>query len=153
MVMVWIGGGAFEHGSDAAVDGRRFARDGVVCVSINYRVGADEFLCLGVGYANCGLLDQIAALQWVHDRIAVFDGDPVDVTVCGGSAVAISIAMPRTKGPVPRAICQSGESHPILTLTTAQRIGRLLAERLGVEANREAMATVPIEHCFKPKRN
>ena len=64
-VMVWIPGGVFEYGTGASpwYDGSRFARDGVVCVTINYRVGADGFLYLGDGDANLGLLDQIAALS------------------------------------------------------------------------------------------
>ena len=65
-VMVWIQGGAFEIGSTAAYNGSHFARDGVVCVVINWRLGADGFLYLGDGYANLGLLDQVAALEWVR---------------------------------------------------------------------------------------
>lgn len=57
-VMVWIAGGEFEHVTNADYDGSRFARDGVVGVSISYRVGADGFLCLGDGTANCGPLCQ-----------------------------------------------------------------------------------------------
>ena len=74
--MVWIPGGMFEAGSGATYDGSRFARDGIVCVTINYRVGAEGFLYLGDGTANLGLLDQIAALEWVRDNIAAFGGDP-----------------------------------------------------------------------------
>jgi para-nitrobenzyl esterase len=65
--MVWIPGGAFEyHGMSASpwYNGSRFARDGIVCVTINYRVGAEGFLTLSEGNANRGLLDQIAALEW-----------------------------------------------------------------------------------------
>ena len=68
-VMVWIPGGMFEVGSNASYDGSRFARDGIVCVTINYRVGAEGFLYLGDGIANLGLLDQVAALEWVRDNI------------------------------------------------------------------------------------
>src|SRR4030095_9580244 len=69
-VMVWIPGGMFEfHGTGASpwYDGSRFARDGIVCVTINYRVGAEGFLSLGDGIANLGLLDQVAALEWVQE--------------------------------------------------------------------------------------
>jgi para-nitrobenzyl esterase len=65
-VMVWIPGSAFEYGTGTAYDGSHFARDGIVCVTTNYRLGADGFLSLGEGNANRGLLDQIAALQWVQ---------------------------------------------------------------------------------------
>src|SRR5260370_1045485 len=71
-VMVWIHGGAFRAGSGAipTYDGHNFARDGVVCVTINYRLGVEGFLYLGEGTANLGLLDQIAALEWVRENIA-----------------------------------------------------------------------------------
>ena len=77
-VLVWIHGGAFVNGSGAvsAYDGTRFARDGVVCVTINYRLGVDGFLLIDGAPANRGLLDQIAALQWVRENIAAFGGDP-----------------------------------------------------------------------------
>lgn len=67
-VMVWIHGGAFTNGSGAVpqYDGTAFARDGVVCVTINYRLGADGLLFLDDGVANCAVLDQVAALQWVR---------------------------------------------------------------------------------------
>jgi carboxylesterase type B len=89
-------------GATAFYDGSRFARDGVVCVTINYRVGAEGFLYLGDGIANLGLLDQIAALEWVRNNIGRFGGDPGKVTVFGESAGAMSVAtlltMPRAKG-------------------------------------------------------
>jgi len=93
-VMVWIHGGAFLNGSGSwpTCDGTRFARDGVVCVTINYRLGADCFLCLGDGIANLGLLDQIAALSWVQENIASFGGDPTNVTLSGVSSGGMSVA-------------------------------------------------------------
>ena len=146
-VMVWIQGGAFEIGSTAAYDGRNFARDGVVCVVINWRVGADGFLDLGDGQANVGLLDQVAALEWVRGNIAAFGGDPGNVTVFGQSAGAMSIgvllSMPRAEGLFRRAILQSGAAHHAIPTETAQRIGGFLAEKLGVPPTREAMAAVP----------
>src|SRR5215467_8180592 len=102
--MLWIPGGMFEFhatGATAFYDGSRFARDGVVCVTINYRVGAEGFLYLADGVANLGLLDQIAALEWVQENIAVFGGDPASVTVAGESAGAMSVttllSMPRAQ--------------------------------------------------------
>jgi carboxylesterase type B len=104
-VMVWIAGGMFEyHGTGASpwYDGSRFARDGVVCVTINYRVGVEGFLYLGDGIANLGLLDQVAALKWVQENIANFGGDPRNVTIFGESAGAMSVgtllAMPCAEG-------------------------------------------------------
>src|SRR5512139_1254435 len=147
-VMVWIQGGAFEISSTAAYDGSRFARDGVVCVVINWRVGADGFLYLDDGIANVGLLDQVAALEWVPENIAAFGGDPRNVTVFGESAGAMSIgtllAMPRAEGLFRRAVLQSGAGHHVSSPQTALRIGRYLAEKLGVPPTREAIAAVPV---------
>ena len=135
-VMVWIPGGMFEAGSGATYDGSRFARDGIVCVTINYRVGAEGFLYLGDGTANLGLLDQIAALEWVRENIAAFGGDPGNVTVFGQSAGAMSVgtllSMPRAGGLFRRAIAQSGGAHQVIPAATARKVGRQLAEKLGV---------------------
>ncbi|MCB5292745.1 carboxylesterase/lipase family protein [Arthrobacter sp. SO3] len=143
-VMVWIQGGMFELSSTAAYDGSHFARDGVVCVVINWRPGAEGFLYLGDGIANLGLLDQVAALQWVRDNIAAFGGDPGNVTVFGESAGAMSIgmllAMPRADGLFRRAILQSGAAHQVTPAGDALRIAGYLAGRLGVPATREAIA-------------
>ena len=78
-VFVWIHGGAFRNGSGRSgyYDGAAFARDGVVCVTINYRLGALGFLDTGDEHTNLGLRDQIMALVWVRDNIAAFGGDPV----------------------------------------------------------------------------
>src|SRR6266550_681825 len=93
-VMVWLRGGAFLRGSGAipVYDGRRFARDGVICITINYRLGAEGFLWLDDRMANLGLLDQLAALRWVQENIGAFGGDPGNVTVFGESAGAFSVA-------------------------------------------------------------
>jgi carboxylesterase type B len=148
-VMVWITGGFFELGSNAGYDGRNFARDGVVLVAINYRVGADGFLDLGDGIANVGLLDQVAALQWVQENIAAFGGDPGSVTVFGESAGGLSVgallSMPRAEGLFRRAIVQSGGAHSVTPTAAAQAIGQDLAARLGVPATREALAAVPLD--------
>src|SRR5260221_6939615 len=92
-VLVWIHGGAFSNGSNAvsAYDGSSFARDGVICVSINYRLGVDGFLFLGDGISNLGILDQLLALKWVHENIAAFGGDPSNVTIPGESAGRLSV--------------------------------------------------------------
>jgi len=148
-VMVWIPGGMFEVGSGASYDGSRFARDGVVCVTINYRVATEGFLYLADGGANLGLLDQIAALEWVHDNIAAFGGDRENVTIFGESAGAMSVgtllAVPRAQGLFRRAICQSGAADRVVPAETALRMGRELADRLGVDATREGIETIPPE--------
>jgi para-nitrobenzyl esterase len=128
----------FEAGSGASYDGSRFGRDGVVCVTINYRLGAEGFLYLGDGVANLGLLDQVTALAWVRDNIAAFGGDPANVTIFGESAGAMSVgtllSMPRAAGLFRRAIAQSGAAHQIMSPAMARRIGHYLADRLGIPA-------------------
>ena len=155
-VLVWIHGGSFMNGSGAnhEYDGTAFARDGVVCVTINYRLGAEGFLYVdgdaGAGTANLGLQDQVAALRWVQDNIAAFGGDPARVTVAGESAGAMSVttllAMPSARGLFARAITQSGAAAHTLTPETGLLVSRVLAERLGVEATREAIAAVDLRH-------
>jgi len=151
-VMVWIPGGVYEfHGTSASpwYDGSRFARDGVVCVTISYRVGADGFLYLGDDIANLGLLDQIAALEWAQENVAAFGGDPGNVTIFGESAGAMSVAtllaVPRAEGLFRRAVAQSGAAQHVLSAETARRVGRRLAEKLGVEPTREAIAGAPVD--------
>lgn len=148
-VFVWLHGGAFVNGSGAVpqYDGTAFARDGVVCVTINYRLGADGFLDTGDDHTNIGLLDQIAALRWIEDNIAAFGGDPGRVTIGGESAGAMSVATllagPEAAGLFQGAILQSGAGHHALTRPTAQKIADGLAARLGVPATREAIAAAP----------
>ncbi|MFE9682037.1 carboxylesterase/lipase family protein [Streptomyces sp. NPDC006285] len=151
-VMVWLHGGSFTNGSGAVplYDGSRFARDGVVCVTVNYRLGVDGFLHLGPGdTANLGLLDQLAALRWVQENVTAFGGDPGKVTVFGESAGAMSIgallAAPRAAGLFRRAILQSGAAHHILRPDTARGLGHHLAGLLGTAPTREALAAVPLD--------
>lgn len=148
-VLVWIHGGMFTKGSGsvAGYRGASFARDGVVCVTINYRLGAEGFLYLGDGTANLGLLDQVAALEWVQGNIAAFGGDPGKVTVAGQSAGAMSIitlmAMPRARGLFRQAVTQSGAAAQALTTETAAGVASRLAESLGVAPTRDAFSEVP----------
>lgn len=113
-VMVWIQGGAYSIGMSGLpeYDGGHLARDGgVVVVTFNYRVGLEGFGQIGGAPANRGLLDQVAALEWVRDNIRAFGGDPGRVTVFGQSAgagsVAALLAMPRAAGLFGRAVAQS----------------------------------------------
>ncbi|GAA2573465.1 carboxylesterase/lipase family protein [Pseudonocardia hydrocarbonoxydans] len=148
-VMVWIHGGAFVNGSNSipVYDGSAFARDGVVLVSVNYRLGAEGFLHLPDAPPNRGLLDQVAALRWVRDEIAAFGGDPDAVTVFGESAGAMSVgallAMPSARGLFRRAILQSGAAHHALGAATASKVTGYLAEDVGVEPTAAGFAAVP----------
>ncbi|MFF2554363.1 carboxylesterase/lipase family protein [Nocardia sp. NPDC058058] len=147
-VLVWIHGGAFTNGSNslAEYDGSAFARDGVVTVVINYRLGAEGFLYTGDEVANLGILDQIAALRWVRDNIAAFGGDPDRVTVAGQSAGAWSVntllAVPDAEGLFHQAISQSGGAHHHLPPEQSLTVARELARLLGIEPEREAFAAV-----------
>src|SRR6195952_2525562 len=154
-VLVWIHGGSFMNGSGSVLeyDGTAFARDGVVCVTINYRLAAEGFLYTeedaADGTANLGLQDQVAALRWVQDNVAAFGGDPARVTVAGESAGAMSVttllAMPSARGLFAQAITQSGAAAHTLTPEIGLTVTRTLAETLGVEPTREAIAGVELQ--------
>ena len=145
-VMVWIHGGGFVNGSGSTpwYDGTALAARGdVVVVTINYRLGALGFLWLGDldprfrSSGVNGLLDQAAALQWVHDNIAAFGGDPESVTIFGESAGAMSVstllALPAARGLFHRAIAQSGAAHNVFDTELASAITGRFLEALGVD--------------------
>jgi para-nitrobenzyl esterase len=147
-VMVWIHGGAFGNGNSAVplYDGYAFARDGVVLVSINYRLGIEGFALIDGAVPNRGLLDQIAALEWVRDNIAAFGGDPGNVTVFGESAGAMSIttlmAMPRAEGLLHKAITQSGSVQAAATPQDAALVSKELGLLLGIETTTANLAEI-----------
>lgn len=149
-VAVWVHGGAFVNGSAAipTYDGTAFARDGLVVVTLNYRLGIEGWLYFGDGGAeNRGLLDQIAALRWVQEEVAAFGGDPTRVTVFGESAGAMSIAAllvaPAAAGLFGRAILQSGAGHHAIGPSSADLVRGELAGELGIdELTREALAAL-----------
>ncbi|MFD6886670.1 carboxylesterase/lipase family protein [Streptomyces sp. NPDC059957] len=142
-VMVWIHGGALTRGSSAVpvYEGSAFARDGVVLVSVNYRLGVLGYGLFPDAPANRGLLDQIAALAWVRENIAAFGGDPARVTVFGESAGAISIgallAAPRAAGLFHQAVLQSGAPEA-LPRDKVRTMVRRMAALLKVPATAEA---------------
>ena len=154
-VLVWMHGGAFTMGSGSTplYDGTSFAQQGdVVVVTLNYRLGAPGFLyvdeVLGEQYSgsgNNGLLDQIAALQWVHDNIAAFGGDPNRVTIFGESAGAMSVgtllAMPAAKGLFQQAILQSGAASSVRGKETAARVTREYLNALGLQEHEAGALT------------
>ncbi|MEU6585982.1 carboxylesterase family protein [Nocardia sp. NPDC046763] len=147
-VMVWIHGGAFVRGASAgtAYDGTAFARDGVVLVSFNYRLGLEGFGYLpdAPAPANRGLLDQILALQWVRDNIENFGGDPGNVTVFGESAGAMSILALMASRPTlfDKAIVQSGTAHIAQSTQDAALVVAAVAEKLKVEPTATALRAV-----------
>jgi para-nitrobenzyl esterase len=144
-VMVWIHGGGFTNGSGAKplYDGVRMAREGVVLVTINYRLGPFGFLAhpalsresaQGVS-GNYGLLDQIAALRWVKQNIAALGGDPNCVTIFGESAGAVSVGCllvsPLAKGLFHRAILESGTADSIRASLRSDSAGEASMEQTG----------------------
>ena len=137
-VMVWIQGGAYTFGISglAEYDGSNLARCEVVVVTFNYRVGLEGFGYIEGTPANRGLLDQVAALEWVRDNIGAFGGDPDRVTVfgqsAGGGSVAALLAMPRAAGLFHRAIAQSVPGT-FFTPGLAADITRACAAELGLE--------------------
>ena len=163
-VMVWIHGGAFTLGSasDPWYDGTSFAvTHHIVVVTLNYRLGILGFVSLkdlageDAAYTgNCGLLDQIAALEWVRENIAAFGGDPDQVTVMGESAGAISIGtllgMPAAHGLFQRAVLQSGAGSDMTTRSRATKVAQALLAKLGLETSQlSALADVPLEALLK----
>ncbi|MGW5269469.1 carboxylesterase/lipase family protein [Rhodococcus sp. NPDC003994] len=158
-VYVWIHGGAFVNGSNAvpAYDGSAFARDGVVAVVINYRLGVDGFARIDGAPANRGLLDQVAALEWVRDHIAAYGGNPAQVTVAGESAGAMSVAtllaMPRAEGLFRRAILQSGGGHNVVAEETAARVAATLSSSLSVEPSVDGFGSVSVDALLDAQRS
>ncbi|MFC5185287.1 carboxylesterase/lipase family protein [Actinomadura harenae] len=146
-VMVWIHGGAFRNGSGAVPTyaGANFARDGVVCVTLNYRLGVEGFAHFPDAPSNRGLLDQISALEWVRDNIAAFGGDPGNVTVFGESAGAMSVTtlLSLDLGLFRRAVAQSGAGNAAQTAEDAALVTAETAARLGVEPTAAAFAELP----------
>jgi len=144
-VLVWIHGGGFAGGSGAVpiYDGVALARQDVVVVSINYRVGVFGFLAHpeltaeAGSSGNYGLMDQVAALRWVQRNIAKFGGDPAKVTVAGQSAGAASVhallATPSARGLFRGAIAQSGSGMGIAAppLAAAEAQGTRVAAAAG----------------------
>src|SRR6266568_6703721 len=163
-VMVYIHGGAFTLGSasDPWYDGTSFAANhNIVVATLNYRLGILGFVYLkdlagaDAGYTgNCGLLDQIAALEWVREHIAAFGGDPDQVTVMGESAGAMSIGallgMKASQGLFQRAILQSGAAGFLPTRPQATHVAQALLAKLGLETSQlAAVADVPLETLLK----
>jgi para-nitrobenzyl esterase len=150
-VMVFVHGGGFVTGSSQAAlyDGRAFARDGVVLVTVNYRLGVSGFLDVRGAPRNRGLLDVLAALRWVKDAISAFGGDPGDITVFGQSAgatlVGALLAAPEATGLFHRAVMQSGSGTGAFTPEQAARVTCAAADQLDVELTVDGLADIPDE--------
>ncbi len=141
-VLVWIHGGAFSlgAGSLSVYDGSRLAAaTNTVVVTINYRLGALGFLVIDDPSCtpNVGLLDQVAALEWVRNNISAFGGDPDNVTIfgesAGGGSVLSLLSMPSAVGLFQRAIIQSGATDLLLDRDKAQLVAEAVARAAGLE--------------------
>src|SRR5712692_3182942 len=148
-VMVWIHGGALTRGSGSVptYDGEALARKGAVVVTINYRLGLFGFFAHPEltkesdrnSSGNYGLLDQIAALEWVQKNIAAFGGDPKRVTIFGESAGSWSVnylmATPLAKGLFHRAIGESGGAFGVMKkLADVEQSGTKFAASVGADS-------------------
>lgn len=161
-VMFWIHGGGFVEGSGSlpSSDGAALAKKGVVVVSINYRMGVFGFLAHPEltregghnASGNYGLLDQLAALRWVHQNIAAFGGDPMNVTIFGQSAGAVSVLMlsasPLAKGLFQHVIMQSGGFFGGADLRGAEEQGVQFAKSVGA-ANIAELRKIPAADLLK----
>ena len=160
-VMVWLHGGAliFGAGGLPIYDGAALARQGVVVVTVNYRLGPLGFFVHPAiereapgGAVNFGLLDQIAALQWVKRNIAAFGGDPNNVTLFGQSAGAQSVlalmSSPLSQELMQRAIVQSAYGLPARPRAKARETGVRVASAVGLagaDASADQLRSVPAE--------
>jgi para-nitrobenzyl esterase len=146
-VLVWVPGGGylFGYGGLPEYDGTNLARGGTVVVTVSYRLGLEGFGQVDGAPPNRGLLDVVAALEWVRDNVSAFGGDPDSVTAAGQSAgggvVASLLAMPRAAGLLRRAVVQS---MPGVFLSTglAADVAAACASVLGVRASRADLARV-----------
>ncbi len=156
-VMVFIHGGAFETGESNDYDPHKLVDEGVVVVTLNYRLGSLGFFANPVLTAespeatsgNYGLMDQQEALRWVRRNIAAFGGDPDDVTVFGESAGGLSVhahlASPRSHGLFNRAIAESGAySLTQPTLATAEAQGTAFGTAVGCGQDASCLRAVPV---------
>ena len=159
-VMVWLHGGGFSTGSAhdmKTYDGENLARHVVVVVSLNHRAGLVGFLNLAsfggdkyAASANVGMLDIVAALEWVRDNIRNFGGDPANVTVFGqsggGGKVTALLAMPRAAGLFHKAIVQSGSMLHMPGPETTAKLAQAVLKELGItRANLDQAQAVPVE--------
>ena len=172
-VMVWIFGGGFQAGSpsEPRQDGSNLAKKGVVVVSVDYRLGLFGFFSHPEltresphkASGNYGLMDQAAALAWVHKNIGAFGGDPANVTIfgesAGSSSVSAQIATPLSKGLFKQAIGESGavamSSNPPPSLAETERAGASFAQSIGaptLEMLRAKPAEELLEAALKNKK-
>ena len=155
-VMVYIPGGGSVSCNNGKASGHAFARDGVVLVSINYRVNVDGFMKIPGVPANLAIRDMIFALQWVKENIAAFGGDPDCVTVFGQSAgsthIGSLLVSPLAKGLFERAILMSGSHLAQWTVEQSSRVSEMLFDFYGIAHTKEALLALPHEEMLNFRR-
>lgn len=158
-VMLWIHGGGFDSGASTWNPGMGLAKKDVVVVSLNHRLNILGFLDLSAcsdkyKYSgNVGMLDIVAALQWIRDNISVFGGDPDNVTIFGesggGGKVGTLMCMPVAKGLFHKAIIMSGTILNVNTKQMSQSLGMAVLKELGIaEDDIERIKDVPYEELY-----
>ena len=161
-VFVWIHGGGYMTGcaSDSLYSGESFARDGIVYVSIQYRLNVLGFFdfCTYTGCedfeTNRGLSDMVTALKWIHENIAAFGGDPEKITIggesAGGAAMIALMAVPAVKGCFKQVIAESGIANCVMTPTMARQNMDLYIQGMGwTEADLPKLKAIPANELLK----
>lgn len=158
-VMVWLHGGGFESGTSAWNPGMGLAKKDVVVVSVNHRLNILGFLDLSAcseqykNSANVGMLDIVAALQWVQKNIRQFGGDPTNVTIFGesggGGKVGTLLCMPSAKGLFHKAIIMSGTILNVNNKTMSEELGKAVLKELDIDAKHiERIKEIPYKELY-----
>lgn len=158
-VMLWLHGGGFDSGTSEWNPGMGLAKEDVVLVSINHRLNILGFLDLSAASekykysGNVGMLDVIQALEWIHDNIAQFGGDPNNITVFGesggGGKVGTLLSMPKAKDLFHKAIIMSGTILNVNTKEMTEELGLAVLKELGISADSiEKINDVPYDELY-----
>ena len=158
-VMVWLHGGGFDSGTSAWNPGMCLAQKDVVVVSVNHRLNILGFLDLSAvspkykESGNVGMLDVVQALEWVRDNIALFGGDPTNVTIFGesggGGKVGTLMCMPKARGLFHKAIIMSGTILNVNNHTMTQALGKAVLKELGIsEQDVDRIKDIPYQQLY-----
>ena len=158
-VMLWLHGGGFDSGTSAWNPGMKLAQKDVVVVSVNHRLNILGFLDLSAvspkykESGNVGMLDVVQALEWVHDNITRFGGDPSNVTIFGesggGGKVGTLMCMPKARGLFHKAIIMSGTILNVNNRDMTQQLGKAVLKELGIsEKNVDKIKDIPYQQLY-----
>ena len=158
-VMLWLHGGGFDSGTSAWNPGMKLAQKDVVVVSVNHRLNILGFLDLSAvspkykESGNVGMLDVVQALEWVHDNITRFGGDPSNVTIFGesggGGKVGTLMCMPKARGLFHKAIIMSGTILNVNNRDMTQQLGKAVLKELGIsEKDVDKIKDIPYQQLY-----